>query len=133
MADVDAPPPTAPAGATPSKDERSAACLVILSYAFCSVIGPLLAWWWSRRTGSAHARRYAILSLAFDVPTVVGLVLILPFALAGHTNTVLVILLVLWAVQIVLVVYSFVLAVYAWRGRDIADAPVPKALVRRIG
>lgn len=133
MADLDAETPTPAAVGRPSSAERSAACVAILSYVFCSVIGPLLAWWWSRTADSTHARRYAILSLLLDVPTLVGLVLIVPFALAGHTNTVALIFLVLWLIQALLGLYSLVLAVYAWRGRDISDAPVPRSLVRRIG
>jgi len=117
---------------TPAPPERTAACLAILSYVFCSVVGPLIAVWWARRSASAHARRYAVLSLLLEAPILVGLIVVVPIALAGATDLVAVVLLVLWLSQAVLCTYALVLAWYAWRGRDIAVAPVPGALVRRI-
>lgn len=110
----------------PERAERVAAMLAVLSFGFCSLVGQLLVLWWARRHGSLFVRRYAWASLALEgvvlammVPTGVVFALVMWEVVSG--GFMLALMLAAQVVQGVLVVFSWVLAVRAWRGRDVTD------------
>lgn len=112
--------------------ERRAACLAMVSWWFCDLLGQVLVLWWASRNDSSHARQYAVLSLLLDVPVLVaGLVSMVFLALASGALGVAPLLLS-FVLQLVLGVISIQLAVRGWRGEAPRHALVPDAFVRRV-
>jgi hypothetical protein len=94
------------------------------------VLGQLLVLWWARRNRSRFARSYAWASLAFEGLILVALILWLPFFFLAPTTVSSLVVLALWLGQIALSVYAVVLAVGAYRGRDVGATRLPRALLR---
>ena len=116
----------------PAGWERAIAALALVAFWLCSVIGALLALWWARRRGSRYVERYALTSLALELVVVAGLfqyLALLPILVMASNLVNLVVLFLHLGLQLVLVVYALVLAVYAGTGRDVARAPVPRTLL----
>lgn len=118
----------AQAGTIP-RPERVAAMLAMASFVVCSILGQLLVLWWARRHESLHARRYAWASLALEgvmiaVVAVYGVVFFLTSSSTVNAYTAL----VGWLLQLALCLLAVVLAVRAWRGLDLSNAPLPSWL-----
>ena len=123
------PPTTVP---TPDRAERRAACLAMVAYWTCDIVGPPLVLWWARRHSSCFARRYAWTSLALNVPTLVGLVLWVPAMFLLDGMALLGVFVLLWLVELVAGIVALQLAVRAWRGEDVRHRLLPEALLRRL-
>lgn len=118
--------------AAPERAERRAACLAMVAYWLCDIIGPPLVLWWARRRGSTFARRYAWTSLALNLPVLVGFVLWVPAMLVLDGLALLVAFAALWLTELTAGIVAIQLAVRAWRGEDVRHALLPDALLRRL-
>jgi hypothetical protein len=118
-------------GGAPAPAERYAACFAMVSFLICSVIGPLGVLVWARGGRSPFARRWAIVSLALEVPVLVGTAVVVLVAVTAGDAATAWAFIGAWLLQAALTVYALILGVHAWRGRDVADLPLP-AVLRRV-
>ena len=123
---------TSAESASPSRDERLAACLAMVGFWVCSVLGALLVLWWARRHGSLFARRYALVSLAFEAVLLALWTISVPVVIFVPTPTSTYAFLGLWLLQWPLVIGALALAYRAWRGTDPSDSFLPRPLVDRL-
>ena len=104
----------------------------MIGFTLCSLVGPLLAWWWGKHHGSLFVQRYTLTSLAYDGAVFAAFVLCEPVLLLGSNLLAIVAFGVAFLFELALVAVTLALAVRAWRGHELGGRLVPRALVARL-
>lgn len=129
-----------PAGTAPPREyrpspeplERALACLAMVGFTLCSMVGPLLTLWWAKRHKSVFVERYSLASLAYDGAVFALFVLCLPVLTIPSALVQVIAFGVAALFEIALIPVTLALAARAWTGTDVGGRLVPQVLLRRL-